>query len=209
MKRLVLTCLVLAMFATAASAHRLDEYLQATRIDVEVDRIDLDIDLTPGAAVARGIVETIDLDADGTLSKKETTEYAAKVIRSLYLTMDGRSLNVALLDVSFPAIDEMWRGEGVIRLRARAAEPVVNEGRHRVDFRNDHRADIGVYLVNALLPGDERIHITGQSRDMLQRQVSVDYQVTTRDSTTRFASALPLVLGLAIAGVLLTILRAA
>ena len=38
--------------AAPAGAHRLDEYLQATRIGVSQNRIDLEIDLTAGAAIA-------------------------------------------------------------------------------------------------------------------------------------------------------------
>ena len=39
-----------------AAAHRLDEYLQATRLSIDIDRVDLEIDLTAGSAMAsRGI----------------------------------------------------------------------------------------------------------------------------------------------------------
>src|SRR3954464_11062922 len=38
-------------FARSTEAHRLDEYLQATRISIEFERIGLEMSLTPGAAV--------------------------------------------------------------------------------------------------------------------------------------------------------------
>ena len=206
-KRLSLTCLVVAIFAASASAHRLDEYLQATRIGIERGRVELEIDLTPGAAVAPGIIQTIDRDQDGTLSSEEKTEYAATVIRLLSLAMDGDSLTLALSDSSFPAIDEMQRGEGVIRLRARALAENVSEGRHRIHFKNNHRAEIAAYLVNAFMPTDERIHITAQLRDTIQREVAVDYFVSKNPSNTRLASALPLIFGLAITATILMVLR--
>jgi len=45
MTRLLIAIAVLAIPPTA-TAHRLDEYLQATRVSIDVDRVDLEIDLT-------------------------------------------------------------------------------------------------------------------------------------------------------------------
>jgi hypothetical protein len=39
-------------FSNTAGAHRLDEYLQATRISIGANRIVLQMDLTPGMEVA-------------------------------------------------------------------------------------------------------------------------------------------------------------
>ena len=55
MKPVLLGCLLFVL-ATHALAHRLDEYLQATRISVATNRIDLSIDLTPGVAVAAAVM---------------------------------------------------------------------------------------------------------------------------------------------------------
>ena len=54
-----------------AHAHRLDEYLQATRVAIARDRIDLEIDLTPGATIAASIATEIDTDRDGRFSPAE------------------------------------------------------------------------------------------------------------------------------------------
>ena len=50
--RLTLVVVVFCWLATPAFAHRLDEYLQATTIAVEKDRLVLQLRLTPGVAVA-------------------------------------------------------------------------------------------------------------------------------------------------------------
>ena len=39
-------------FPAPAGAHRLDEYLQTTRVAIDIDRVGLDIDLTPGTSMA-------------------------------------------------------------------------------------------------------------------------------------------------------------
>src|SRR5215210_2258008 len=50
--------------ARSTSAHRLDEYLQATRLAIEPDRVEIALDLTPGIAVAESIVAEIDADGN-------------------------------------------------------------------------------------------------------------------------------------------------
>jgi hypothetical protein len=207
--RLAFVTILIATFAMNVSAHRLDEYLQATRIGIEVDHINLEVDLTPGAAVADTVFATIDLDGTGRVSGRETAQYANAVLHSLFLDIDGRTLGLNLVDFRFPTLDEMRRGEGILHLRATAAVGETAIGRHQLHFTNAHRRDIGVYLVNALVPGDERIHITGQSRDMLQREFSLDYSVSADESTAPLTSALPFLIGLTMAATLFTLTRKA
>src|SRR5262249_2430464 len=70
-------------------AHRLDEYLQATLVTVGEDRVDLQIDLTPGVSVARQVLEWIDTDRNGEISTSEADRYASDVVGSIVLKVDG------------------------------------------------------------------------------------------------------------------------
>ena len=45
---------------TGISAHRLDECLQAALIDIAPDRITLELDVTPGVAIAESLIPEID-----------------------------------------------------------------------------------------------------------------------------------------------------
>jgi len=186
-------------FAGAAEAHRLDEYLQATRISIELDRIAAEINLTPGAAVADSVFAAMDRDRNGEVSPSESAAYAGYVVRALSLQVDGQSRPLTLDSYSIPSLADMRRGEGIIRLRATAKTPSASAGRHRLTFANTHRSDIGVYLVNALVPTDERIRITGQSRDFLQHEFEMDYSVSERESAPGLAAAFPSMLGLILA----------
>ena len=180
--RLVLVCFVIlgCGFPGDTDAHRLDEYLQATRISMELSRIGVEMSLTPGAAVADNVIATIDRDRNGTISQAEGAAYVAVVVRSLSLDVDGQSRPLALDGYSIPAVADMRRGEGIIRLRATAKMATASAGGHRLSFANVHRFDIGAYLINALIPSDERIRITGQSRDTMQHEFKMEYKVTTR-----------------------------
>lgn len=201
-----LAILVLA-FSTAGSAHRLDEYLQATRIDVEMERVEVEVHLTPGAAVAQQIVDTIDLDRNGKISRNESEVYVESLVAALTLEVDGQSRLLRIGDFIMPSIEEMHLGEGVLRLRATASTPTMKSGLHRLRFANAHWPEIGVYLVNALVPADERVHITGQSRDVLQREFYLDYTVTSDRTRLSLASVLPVMLSLGTAVTLYTVVR--
>jgi hypothetical protein len=199
--------LVFVATVTNAGAHRLDEYLQATRISVEFDSITTEINLTPGAEVADGVFLAIDRDRDGRISPTEGRSYAEHFVKSLALDIDGQKCPLTLDTHTVPSLADMRLGEGVIRLRATTRIPAAAAGRHRLRFSNTHRSDIGVYLINALVPTDERIHITGQSRDMLQHEFNMDYVVSARERETELAGFLPPILGLALAAGLYSLAR--
>jgi hypothetical protein len=202
----LLLAFVLFVPATA-TAHRLDEYLQATRISVELNRVIAEINLTPGAAVADNVFTTIDRDGDRDISPAEGAAYAEVVVKSVSLEIDGQPHSLTLVSYTIPSLSEMRRGEGILRLRATAGIAELSAGRHQLRFRNTHRSDIGVYLINALIPADSRIHITGQSRDVFQRQFEMQYAIAASREDTALAAALPPLLSLAMAGAFWVIAR--
>ena len=55
------------------SAHRRDEYLQAARLAIDPGRVQLELDLTPGIALADAIIADIDRNRDGSLSAGRAT----------------------------------------------------------------------------------------------------------------------------------------
>jgi hypothetical protein len=58
--RLAAAAAILLSIGTPATAHRLDEYLQATLISVEQNRVHAQIRLTPGVAVFPIVLSLID-----------------------------------------------------------------------------------------------------------------------------------------------------
>jgi len=182
-----------------AAAHRLDEYLQATRLSVDVDRVGLEIDLTAGVHVAPGVFGWIDANRDGDVSDAEAKAYARQLLRSVTLSLDNRPLPVVFLDIRVPPFDEMSVGVGTIRVRATANVPDPGSGRHRLSYVNTHRSESSVYLVNVLAPSDHRIHIGGQQRDSAQHELTFDYDIAADASWHRVWWVL---VGLAMVGVL-------
>lgn len=171
---LVVVCLGLA---APLRAHRLDEYLQAARISVAVDHVSVELDLTPGVAVAPTVLAMIDTDGNGAISATEGDAYARQVINALVMTVDGQRVRPHLDRRQMPLWRDVREGTGMIRLTASATLPVLTSGPHQLFFRNTHRSDMGVYLANALVPIDRRMEITGQRRDEVQHELAIDYVV--------------------------------
>jgi hypothetical protein len=170
---------VILVGGASTSAHRLDEYLQAARISIDPDRVRIELDLTPGMSVAGAVLSDIDRDRDGSISDAEGKAYVARVVGALSIDVDGVTVTPTVTSAAFPSPIAIRNGVGIIQIRLTAPLAERTRGAHRLRFRNAYRPDIGVYLANALVPANDRVAITGQERDVDQRNVYVDYVVTT------------------------------
>lgn len=168
---------LLLVLSASPSAHRLDEYLQAARVSLAHSRVALEIDLTPGAAVADGIIALIDRDADKRISPLEAERYGREVLAEVVLALDGRAISLTLDHVEAPSLEEMRHGLGTIRVRASGEVESRMSFRRHVRFQNNHQPGSSVYLVNALIPSDPGISVIEQTRDAKQRDVRIEYSV--------------------------------
>jgi hypothetical protein len=189
MRRKLIPILLLLSLARAASAHRLDEYLQATLISVSRDRIDLSLRLVPGIAVAPSVIAAIDTDHNGVLSPSEQQAYAQRTLANLSLTLDGATLHPVLVSATFPTLAEMRDGLGEIHIDATAAYPISGTNRTLVlEARNPPPK--AVYLVNALVPSDPLIHILAQKRNDLQSSYELDFTQSAPSPSSSFRTSL-------------------
>jgi hypothetical protein len=165
---------------TPALAHRRDEYLQAARIAIDPQRVQIELDLTPGIAVASRVLDEIDRDRNGVVSDSEARAYATRVIGDIRVDVDGETLPVALAATRVPTVDSVLRGEGTIQFQFTAAVQSLGAGNHRLFYRNAHHQDIGAYLANTLVPATDRVMVLTQQRDVAQRELVVDYLLRDR-----------------------------
>ena len=161
-------------FSGVASAHRLDEYLQATLISVEKDHVEVSMRLIPGIAVSSAVIASIDTNGDGVLSPQERWDYAQRVLSELALSIDGKKLEPKLKSADFPQIQEMRDGLGEIHIEYTAELPGGGPNRKLILENNDQRQR-AVYLVNALVPSDPGISIVAQKRNQVQSTYELDY----------------------------------
>jgi len=169
-----LAAAAILLTATPALAHRLDEYLEATLVSVEKTRVQAQITLTPGVAVYPIVLADIDTNADGVISETEQRAYARRVLRELWLTIDGHPLTLQLLSRQFPPIEEMKDGRGQIQIEFSADLP-FSGGNRKLVFENHHQSRIAAYQVNCLVPRDPTIRIVAQNRNYLQSFYQLEY----------------------------------
>jgi hypothetical protein len=166
---------VVASGASRPSAHRLDQYLQAARVAIGVERIHLELDLTPGVAVADAVLAEIDRDGTRTISAEEARAYAGEVGRAIEIELDQIPVPIDVVGTFVPPLEEVRTGTGTIRLQLDGRLPALAPGAHQLRYRNSHRPEISVYLANALVPESDRVEIRSQRRDVDQRGLAVDY----------------------------------
>ena len=172
----LLGCL-LTLLVTDAFAHRLDEYLQAARVSVFTNRVDFSMDLTPGVAVADQVLAVIDKDRDGQVSHEERSAYAQSVLKDIRAKLDEKVVALSVADATFPTLPEIKGGVGVIHIKATAPVGPLAAGRHAFSLTNGHLPAISVYLVNALVPKERTVNIGKQTRDSLQKNYRLEFEV--------------------------------
>ena len=160
-----------------ASAHRLDEFLQATTIAVAKDRVTLRMCLTPGVDVFRTVVAEIDPNGDGAISEEEQRAYVQRILRELTLSVDGKRLPLRTVSATFPSVERMREGTGDILLTLEADVPLGGANRW-LTFENHYQSALAAYLVNCLFPDDPDIRVNGQNRNYEQSFYQLDYTQT-------------------------------
>ncbi len=124
--------------------------------------------------MAERVLAEIDRDRDGRISRDEAQAYAAQVLKSLALDVDGVPLAARVTgrhQLPGCRCDSDRRGNDPDRDCRGHAQTAA--GAHHLHFRNAHRGDISVYLANALVPADDRVRIGDQQRDADQRTLDV------------------------------------
>jgi hypothetical protein len=173
----IATCLLSLPVASPAEAHRLDEYLLASRIAFENGRVAIELDVTPGVVVAPEAWRWLDGNGDGRVAADELDTRARAVLAALTLSLDGRPLPLTLVDAHAPDRDAIDAGTGVIRLRAAAATGHLKAGHHTLAYANTYKPGTSVYLANAMIPADSRVRIVSQQRDPAQERVTIAFDV--------------------------------
>lgn len=172
-----LLLLVVWLVAASASAHRLDEYLQATLVVIEPSAVRLQLTLTPGVEVANDVLAQIDWDGNGAVSDREVTDYAEALRQNLVVRLNDQKVELKLTHSKFPAPSELRSGTASIELDYTIfAEPLAT-GVHKLSLDNRHLSGVSVYLLNAALPKSSKIKIKRQLRSEYQRTGVIDFEV--------------------------------
>ncbi|MFT8345971.1 hypothetical protein [Gluconobacter oxydans] len=164
---------VALLLPVTASAHRLDEYLQATTIAPARDHIGLHLRLVPGVDVAGAVIGQIDTDHDGRLSPAEQQAYVARVAHGVSVSLNGEPLALVPEAATFPSLEAMRGGTGVLDFRFRISA-ALKTGANHLAYRNAGAGPDTVWLVNCLVPQDPGLHVLRQIRSQDQSDYQLD-----------------------------------
>jgi hypothetical protein len=175
--------LLLIMFAACAAllmtcvadAHVLDEYLQATLVDIEPNVVRLKITLTPGVDVADPILALMNPNRDDVISATEAAHYVELLKRDLTVRLDGRELELKLTASSFPEPAELRTGRGIVQIEFSVAPGAMSADEHTLTIENRHLPSASVYLANATRPTSDAIRIIRQDRNQNQSSVEIAF----------------------------------
>ena len=159
-------------------AHRLDEYLQATLVSIEPGEIRLQINLTPGVAVAEQVLALVDSNHDGVISTNEANAYSELMKRDLLFRLDQRKVALKPTASNFPAPAELGTGLGIIQLEFSATIEPLAAGAHKLTLKNRHLPTLSVYLFNAAKSGSGSVQITRQKRSTNQSTGVIDFTIS-------------------------------
>jgi hypothetical protein len=202
--RALLWSLALLAPGKPLGAHQLDEYLQATLVAIEPGDIRLQINLTPGVAVAEKVLALIDLDHDGLISKVESMAYAERLKNELAIRLDRRPVQLTTIAFLFPDPDVLRTGWGIIQIEYSVATGPLAPGSHRLSLENHHLPLLSAYLLNAALPKSSSIEIRQQNRNVNQASGEIAFDFLPARGS--FRSAAPLI---SLAALVLALLAAA
>jgi hydrogenase/urease accessory protein HupE len=180
MKNRIIILLAMLTATTAAFAHRLNEYLVATTINLSGGKVQLQLHLTSGVDVANEVLKSIDQNGDRLISSREQQAYIALLAHDLSLTLDGHRLTLQPVSFFFPTVDAMRKGTGEILVEFESEmSPGVSSpagsSTHRLELSNDHYRPIAVYLVNCLMPADAGIKVDHQNRSADQSLYQLEF----------------------------------
>ena len=180
------TTAAVVLLAIDAHAHRLDEYLQAARLSLAHDRVALELDLTPGVAIAPDIISMIDRDADLAITPQEAQAYGQEVVSETVVTLNGGRVAMTLDRIEIPPADDLRTGLGTIAVRASGDLVRLAGGRHTLQYQNNHQPGRAVYLINALAPDNPSIRVVSQRRDSIQREGRIEYEIQSSSTAPWF-----------------------
>lgn len=177
---------------SASYAHQLDEYVQATLVQIDPSAIRLQINLTPGVEVADEVLDLVDHDRDGVISQKEAVAYAEMLKRDLAVRLDGSDVELSVTESNIVEPSELRTGWGIIQTEFLLAPAALTAGAHTLVFENRHLGSLSVYSFNAARPRSDSIQIIRQTRSDNQGagEIEFAYDAPASPSKTGIVAAL-------------------
>ncbi len=159
-----------------AAAHPVDEVVQGAYLTLSPGAVRLELDLTPGPAVADALLQSLDARRDGLITDAEARAYAERVLKQSTIVLDGVAAAWRLEKISTPLYESLRLGSDTLKIYAVAVRP-DQVGAHTLSYRNRYQPAKSQCIANIFLqPGpDRRYLVTGQKHSDDGRILTVNY----------------------------------
>lgn len=167
--------LLLALLGSA-QAHPVDEVVQGAYLTLTPAGVELELDITPGSAVAASVTGSLDADRNGTVTATEARAYATRVLAAQTLTLDGTRARWTLRDVQAPPLANLKLGSDTLKILATAPR-TQRSGTHTLSYTNSYAPAKTQRVANIFLkPGGALSdRVTGQTRSADLTRLTVQF----------------------------------
>ena len=174
-RRFTSILLCLGVCVSNAHSHQLDEYVQATLVEIEPTNIRLSINLTPGVEIVDKVLKRIDIDANGAITELELRSYAELLKRDLSIRLDGNEVDLHVAETFISESSDLKEGWGIIQSQYAFSINSLAAGTHKFSLENRHMRSVSVYLFNAARSESATIQISQQRRSDNQSHGEIDF----------------------------------
>ncbi|GAA0519273.1 hypothetical protein [Deinococcus depolymerans] len=168
--------LLLLALLGVARAHPVDEVVQGAYLTLTPTAVELELDITPGSAVAASVTGSLDADHDGRVTAAEARAYATRVLAAQTLTLDGTRARWTLRDVQVPPLANLKVGGDTLKIFA-VAPRTQRAGTHALTYTNAYRPAKTQRIANIFLkPGGTLTdRVTAQTRSADLTRLTVQF----------------------------------
>lgn len=179
-----LPLLTLLLLPATASAHPLDQVVEATYVTVGDGVVDLELKVSPGSLVAEPIVAALDADGDGTISDAEGDAYARAMLSALTLTLDGETVTLLEAGIEVPTVLALRAGYGEVVIHAAGTLPPIDGATAAALVVTNADTTAGAtFQANAFVEAGAAVDLGLQTRSEDQRMLRVPVTFGTAAGT--------------------------
>jgi hypothetical protein len=159
-----------------ALAHPVDEVMQGAYLTLAPGRVELLLEMTPGADVADAVLGALDADGNRIVTLGEARTFARQVLDKSALTLDGVEVPWVMLSVTVPSYDVLAQSDDLLRIEASAVR-ADKMGAHVLSCNNAYVPATILRFANIFLRSDGNwtYAVTGQDSSEDGSALTVEY----------------------------------